>query len=69
MKYSDHLRGTYEDRIKDYEVERKSLKEDLEALLTGIQAMANTFLEEGLEDLAHASLGDQVKTKLRYYYY
>lgn len=41
--------------------EVKTLKEDLEALLAGTQAVGTMLLNEGLEDVAQSTLGEQVR--------
>lgn len=38
----------------------KTLKEDLEALLAGTQAVGTMLLNEGLDDVAQSTLGEQV---------
>ena len=58
--YSEHLRTKCEERVHELEEEVKELKEDLQALLSSTQAVATMLNKEGLDDVAHASLGEQV---------
>ncbi|XP_045616961.2 uncharacterized protein [Procambarus clarkii] len=59
-KYSEHIRAKCEERVKELDDEVQHLKEDLEALLAGTQAVSALLLEEGLEDVAQSSLGEQI---------
>ncbi|XP_068215641.1 uncharacterized protein [Palaemon carinicauda] len=59
-EYTEHLRLKCEERVKELDNEVRTLKEDLEALLAGTQAVTSMLLQEGLEDVAHSSLGEQI---------
>ncbi|XP_071538369.1 uncharacterized protein [Panulirus ornatus] len=59
-KYTEHLRAKCEERVKELDDEVRSLKEDLEALLAGTQAISTMLLSEGLDDMAQSSLGEQI---------
>ncbi|ROT83604.1 hypothetical protein C7M84_023203 [Penaeus vannamei] len=59
-EYTEHLRQKCEERVKELDDEVKTLKEDLEALLAGTQAVGTMLLNEGLEDVAQSTLGEQI---------
>lgn len=59
-EYTEHLRLKCEERVKELDNEVRTLKEDLEALLAGTQAVTAMLLKEGLEDVAQGSLGEQI---------
>ncbi|XP_063584606.1 myosin-9-like [Penaeus indicus] len=59
-EYTEHLRQKCEERVKELDNEVKTLKEDLEALLAGTQAVGTMLLNEGLEDVAQSTLGEQI---------
>ncbi|KAK7068947.1 hypothetical protein SK128_012109 [Halocaridina rubra] len=59
-EYTEHLRLKCEERVKELDDEVKVLKEDLEALLVGTQAVTAMLLKEGLHDVAQSSLGEQI---------
>lgn len=59
-EYTEHLRQKCEERVRELDDEVKTLKEDLEALLAGTQAVGTMLLNEGLEDVAQSTLGEQV---------
>lgn len=48
--------------MRELEEEVKALKEDLEALLAGTQAVSTMLEGEGLHDVAQTSLGEQVRS-------
>lgn len=50
----------YEDQVRELDSEVQNLREDLEALLSGTQAVGAMLLQEGLDDVAQGSLGEQV---------
>lgn len=54
------MRVKCEERVKELDDEVRNLREDLEALLAGTQAISTMLLSEGLEDMAQSSLGEQV---------
>ncbi|CAL4073938.1 unnamed protein product [Meganyctiphanes norvegica] len=58
--YTEHLRGKCEERVRELEDETRGLKEDLEALLAGTQAVGNMLQTQGLHDVAQGSLGEQI---------
>ena len=58
--YSNHLRTKCEDRVHELEEEVKELKDDLQALLSSTQAVTTMLEQEGLDDIAQSSLGEQV---------
>ncbi|XP_045129161.1 uncharacterized protein LOC123514949 [Portunus trituberculatus] len=60
QQYAHHLRCEHEERVRGLEEEVGALKEDLEALLAGTQAVSTMLEGEGLHDVAQTSLGEQI---------
>lgn len=58
--YSSHLRQKFEEKVRALEAEAGQLRGDLEALMSGTGAVTTMMQQEGLHDLAHSSLGEQV---------
>nr|XP_053647985.1 myosin-9-like isoform X2 [Cherax quadricarinatus] len=59
-EYTQHIRARCEERVKELDDEVRNLREDLESLLAGTQAVTSLLLKEGLEDVAQSSLGEQI---------
>lgn len=60
QNYAHDLRCENEDRVRSLQDEVGALKGELEALLAGTEAVSTMLHSEGLQDVALASLGEQI---------